>query len=109
MLGILRQKVGAGSSSAVILGQRIHPATSAVRGFASVGQHLLHFDLSFGKPSEISSGNYNQMMNLQFTWPVDSQEGLQCTEKLQDIIGRWLARIGRVAGNKELYLGTSSE
>ncbi|KAM1318392.1 hypothetical protein EV2_003745 [Malus domestica] len=81
MLGILRQKVGAGSSSAVILGQRIHPATSAVRGFASVGQHLLHFDLSFGKPSEISS----------------------------DIIGRWLARIGRVAGNKELYLGTSSE
>ncbi|XP_070677429.1 uncharacterized protein [Malus domestica] len=35
MLGILRQKVGAGSSSAMILGQRIRPATSAMRGFAS--------------------------------------------------------------------------
>ncbi|RXH98797.1 hypothetical protein DVH24_011122 [Malus domestica] len=43
MLGILRQKVGAGSSSAMclifvlvqILGQRIRPAMSAMRGFAS--------------------------------------------------------------------------
>ncbi|TQD95952.1 hypothetical protein C1H46_018439 [Malus baccata] len=35
MLGILRQKVEAGSSSAMILGQRIRPATSAMRGFAS--------------------------------------------------------------------------
>ncbi|RXH71015.1 hypothetical protein DVH24_015637 [Malus domestica] len=47
-------------------------------------------------------GNYNQMMNLQFTWdmknvtrqkyvahllrkPVDSQEGLQCIEEFQEI------------------------
>ncbi|CAN6545894.1 unnamed protein product [Malus baccata var. baccata] len=34
MLGILMQKVGAGSSSAMLLGQRIRPATSAMKGFA---------------------------------------------------------------------------
>ncbi|CAN6683883.1 unnamed protein product [Malus baccata var. baccata] len=40
MLGILRQKVGAGSSSAMILGQRIRPATSAMRGFASSAKEI---------------------------------------------------------------------
>ncbi|XP_070677482.1 uncharacterized protein [Malus domestica] len=41
MLGILRQKVGAGSSSAMILGQKILPATSAMRGFAASAKELL--------------------------------------------------------------------
>ncbi|TQE03471.1 hypothetical protein C1H46_010951 [Malus baccata] len=36
MLGILRQKVGAGSSSAM----RIRPATSAKRGFASSAKEV---------------------------------------------------------------------
>ncbi|CAN6551009.1 unnamed protein product [Malus baccata var. baccata] len=40
MLGILRQKVGAGSSSAMILGQRIRPAASALRGFASSAKEM---------------------------------------------------------------------
>ncbi|RXH98781.1 hypothetical protein DVH24_011106 [Malus domestica] len=40
MLGILRQKVGAGSSSAMILGQRIRPTTSAMRGFASSAKEI---------------------------------------------------------------------
>ncbi|CAN6545900.1 unnamed protein product [Malus baccata var. baccata] len=40
MLGILRQKVGAGSSSAMILGQKILPATSAMRGFASSAKEI---------------------------------------------------------------------
>ncbi|TQE05061.1 hypothetical protein C1H46_009353 [Malus baccata] len=40
MLGILRQKVGAGSSSAMILGQRIRPATSAMRGLASSAKEM---------------------------------------------------------------------
>ncbi|XP_070677449.1 uncharacterized protein [Malus domestica] len=40
MLGILRQKVGAGSSSAMILGQKILPATSAMRGFAASAKEV---------------------------------------------------------------------
>ncbi|CAN6683938.1 unnamed protein product [Malus baccata var. baccata] len=43
MLGILRQKVGAGSSSAMIFGQRIRPATSAMRGFASSAKEKINF------------------------------------------------------------------
>ncbi|XP_070677388.1 uncharacterized protein [Malus domestica] len=41
MLGILRQKVGVGSSSVMILGQKILPAMSAMRGFASSAKELL--------------------------------------------------------------------
>ncbi|CAN6683952.1 unnamed protein product [Malus baccata var. baccata] len=44
MLGILRQKVGAGSSSAMILGQRIRPATLAMRGFASSAKEIMLID-----------------------------------------------------------------
>ncbi|CAN6545859.1 unnamed protein product [Malus baccata var. baccata] len=43
MLGILRQKVGAGSSLAMIFGQRIRPATSAMRGFASSAKEKINF------------------------------------------------------------------
>ncbi|RDX60228.1 AP2-like ethylene-responsive transcription factor ANT, partial [Mucuna pruriens] len=38
---------------------------------------------------------------------ADSQEGPLCTEEHHQH-GRWQARIGRVAGNKDLYLGTFS-
>ncbi|KAM1138334.1 hypothetical protein ACFX14_036117 [Malus domestica] len=51
MLGILRQKVGAGSSSAMILGQKILPATSAMRGFASSAKEVLLGDVGAGKSS----------------------------------------------------------
>ncbi|XP_028958811.1 uncharacterized protein [Malus domestica] len=40
MLGILRQKVGVGSSSVMILGQKILPAMSAMRGFASSAKEV---------------------------------------------------------------------
>ncbi|PON51892.1 Pyruvate dehydrogenase E1 component subunit beta [Parasponia andersonii] len=43
MLGILRQKVGAGSSSAMILGQslqRIRPAASGLRNYASAAKEM---------------------------------------------------------------------
>ncbi|RXH98764.1 hypothetical protein DVH24_011089 [Malus domestica] len=59
MLGILRQKVGAGSSSAMILGQRIRPATSAMRGFASSVKKKINRAIPEALPSSLGT-NLNE-------------------------------------------------
>ncbi|XP_008369299.2 uncharacterized protein LOC126617622 isoform X2 [Malus sylvestris] len=65
MLGILRQKVGAGSSSAMTLGQRIRPATSAMRGFASSAKEVLLGDVGAGKSSLVLRFVKEQFVEFQ--------------------------------------------
>ncbi|KAM2512219.1 hypothetical protein PS1_036518 [Malus domestica] len=68
MLGILRQKVGAGSSSAMTLGQRIRPATSAMRGFASSAKEVLLGDVGAGKSSLVLRFVKEQFVEFQVLW-----------------------------------------
>ncbi|KAM1484551.1 hypothetical protein TB2_035677 [Malus domestica] len=65
MLGILRQKVGARSSSAMILGQRIRPATSAMRGFVSLAKEVLLRDVGAGKSSLVLRFVKEQFIEFQ--------------------------------------------
>ncbi|XP_050141676.1 uncharacterized protein LOC126617622 isoform X3 [Malus sylvestris] len=69
MLGILRQKVGAGSSSAMTLGQRIRPATSAMRGFASSAKEVLLGDVGAGKSSLVLRFVKEQFVEFQVHRP----------------------------------------
>ncbi|KAM1266506.1 hypothetical protein ACFX2I_036144 [Malus domestica] len=69
MLEILRQKVGAGSSSAMILGQKILPATSAMRGFASSAKEVLLGDVGAGKSSLVLRFVKEQFVEFQNQLP----------------------------------------